>query len=164
MLPAYLVPNHPQSLAAEFDYASACDTDQVVVRLPPDNHLVVRPLVIQKDLLADSRILQVRQRPVHRGPAGVVTQPLQVRHQPVRIKQPLFPQRRVQNHGPFRREFQPLLVQVPPEDRTNRLVWQHLATGRGVPFRQAWQNVWSIAHYHQVYCNAVASSTMTGCH
>jgi hypothetical protein len=24
--------------------------------------------------------------------------------------------------------------------------------------------VWSIAHYHQVYCNAVASSTMTGAH
>ena len=74
VLPANLVAQAPQLLAAELDHLSGADADEVVVGLPAGDHFVVGLLVVEEDLLENSRVLEVRQSSIDGGAADAVAE------------------------------------------------------------------------------------------
>ena len=65
VFPADLLTKRPDLLTAELDDPPGNNADQIVIRLPAGDHLIVGLAVIEKHLLEDPRVLKVAQRPVN---------------------------------------------------------------------------------------------------
>ena len=74
VLPANLIAQFPQLIAAKLDHLARLDTDQVIISLLPCYNFIIGLLIVKKNLLANSGILKVIECPINGGPADAVAQ------------------------------------------------------------------------------------------
>ena len=148
VLAADFIAKLPEFFAVELDHFSTRHADQIVVAHSASNYLVVGLLVVKEYLFENSGILKVGKSTINCCPGDAVGDIFQLRHQLIRLKKTVLAQGGVENHRPFRGEFQLVIVQIAPENSTDRLIGQNLALGLGrkLLFLDAGKNVRPLRH------------------